>query len=61
MSAYIQFEDKFEVICKTCGSKNVSLSVDECEECGNTISGYCNQCRTKFNYHDFEKTKQGEK
>ena len=54
MKAYITLEDKFKIICRVCGSEEVYLGVDECEECGNTVSADCNKCHAKFRYHDFE-------
>jgi len=51
---YVGFEDRFEVTCKNCGSKKVDLSVEKCETCGDSISGFCNDCKAEFKYHDFK-------
>lgn len=50
---YLHFKDLFEVRCKKCGSINVDLEPDVCEECGIIIDAECNDCKSKFNYHDF--------
>ncbi len=47
-------EDKFEIKCKACGSTDVDLTVNFCEECGYTIDAKCNSCGSKYNYHDFK-------
>jgi len=54
MKRYVNIYDKFLVRCKRCGSTNVSLMVNNCEECGDTVSASCNNCKNKFDYHDFE-------
>jgi len=50
---FARIPDYFEVRCKKCGSTDVSFSVEECGECGDSINAECNVCLNKYSYHDF--------
>ena len=52
--SYENFYDKFYVTCCKCGSTDVDLSVDSCEQCGNNIEAECNVCKSVFRYHVFK-------
>ena len=52
---FLRLTDLFEIKCKKCGSTDVDLSADTCEECGHTIDAYCNKCKSQYKYHDFKK------
>ena len=54
MMDFLRLTDLFEIKCRKCGSIDVTLSVDECEECGNTVSAYCSKCKSNYEYHDFK-------
>lgn len=50
-------KDLFEVRCKKCNSTDVDLSSHACRECGTIIEAECNNCNSKYNYHDFKQIK----
>ena len=54
--AYVQFADRFTVVCNRCKSTAVDVSIDDCDMCGATLNGYCTNCKAKYRYHDFEET-----
>lgn len=58
---FLRFEDLFETTtkCKKCGSINTGVSILECGTCGLEEEGKCNDCGSKFKYHEF-KTEEGE-
>jgi ribosomal protein L37E len=49
-----QLEDLFTITCKKCGSTDVDLSINECQECGNNIEARCRNCKQEYKYHDFK-------
>ena len=51
---YLYLIDLFEIRCKKCNSIDVDLSSENCSECGNCISAECNNCDSKYDYHDFK-------
>lgn len=57
MSEYLKFSDLFEINCKKCGSNDVNTYVDHCEECGDSINAECNVCGSKYDYHEFERSR----
>ena len=56
-TTFVTLNDLFTVKCKHCGSEDVDLSIDVCDQCGNSVNAECNKCGRKFNGHDF-KTRQ---
>lgn len=58
---FLTLEDLFEVKCKKCNSNDVSLYASHCDECGDIISGECNNCHSKYDYHDFKRIDENTK
>jgi len=54
MREFIKLTDLFEVKCKICGSIDVDLYTDNCNQCGDSISATCNNCKNRYCYHDFK-------
>jgi len=54
MKRRLELTDLFKIVCKKCNSDNVYLYVEECVECGSFINAECNNCKSKYHYHDFK-------
>jgi hypothetical protein len=54
MKRFVRYTDRFEIICKKCGSKNVDMQSEDCHECGITHTFECNDCKQSYDYHRFE-------
>ena len=50
---YQRLEDLFRVTCRSCGSENVTLMVDVCDRCGNSVTACCDDCGVQFDGHAF--------
>ena len=53
MKRYQKLTDLFTVTCKKCGSTDVDLFGDNCEQCGLSVIAECNKCKSRFDGHDF--------
>jgi len=51
---FLKLSDLFEVRCKKCNSTKVSLSAQDCHECGDYVTGECDSCDSRYDYHDFK-------
>jgi hypothetical protein len=51
---YLDCKDFFTIKCKKCGSEDIGLMANHCDECGDYIDVCCNQCGLEYNYHDFK-------
>jgi predicted amidophosphoribosyltransferase len=54
-TTFVTLKDLFTVTCIGCGSTDVDLSVDACDQCGNSVNAECNACGRKFDGHEFKK------
>jgi len=54
---FLNLKDLFTITCNKCGSTDVDIHAEECHECGVCISGECNNCGNKYDYHDFKQIK----
>lgn len=55
---YLELTDFVTITCVNCGSTNVDLIPEYCEQCGNVINSRCNNCGLEHEYHNFEQVEE---
>ena len=50
---YQRLDDLFTVTCRNCGSTDVDLTAEDCDQCGLSVNAECNSCGASFNGHGF--------
>jgi len=59
MKRFEKIEDYIEFKCKKCGSNDIWIYAEECNECGLYINSECNSCKAEYKYHDFKQIMKG--